>query len=133
MSGGQIVAASIGAAFGVYANYYFDNRNSQTDTTNEIVVSAGIGSIFGTGIYTLINNKGEQLFLIDSIVGATGAMIGCAAGQYIVYDNVSTPGPIVTQSARPILLIGGFAALGAGAAIAIEQYVTQSASDGAIR
>ena len=85
------------------------------------------------------NDEPVKLFSVDNIIGATGAMIGCAAGQYIVYNNVSTPGPILSQSTRPILsqstrpilLIGGFAALGAGAAIAIEQYVTQSASGGA--
>ena len=130
MSGGQIVAASIGAAFGVYTNAILATRYLNPISNSGLVLSAGAGSIIGTTLNTLSNDEPVKLFSVDNIIGAIGAGVGCAAGQYIVYNNVSTPGPIVLQSTRPILLIGGFAALGAGATIAIKQTLKQYASAG---
>jgi hypothetical protein len=135
----DILSPAVGAAFGVYTNAILATRYLKPISNSGLVLSAGAGSIIGTTLNTLSNDEPVKLFSVDNIIGAIGAGVGCAAGQYIVYDNVSTPGPIVSQSTRPILsqstrpilLIGGFAALGAGAAIAIEQYVTQSASGGA--
>ena len=119
----NILSPAVGAAFGVYTNAILATIYNKTISNRGLVLSAGAGSIIGTTLNTLLNDEPVKLLSVDNIIGAIGAGVGCAAGQYIVYNNVSTPGPIVSRSTRPILLIGGFAALGAGATIAIKQYV----------
>ncbi len=105
----NILSASVGAAAGVYTNAGLAKLSGQSIDNVGLVLSAGVGSIIGTGLNTYLNNETRSIFLEDSIAGATGAMIGCAAGQLIVND---------------IQFIGFIAALGAAAAIDIARTPT---------
>jgi hypothetical protein len=116
----DILSSSVGAAFGVYTNAGLSKLTNTPINNTSLVLSAGAGAVIGTTLHTLLNKESLNLMLVNSFVGATGAMVGCAAGILIA--------PKASNELNGILLDGGLAALGAGGAIAIKQALTQQPS-----
>jgi len=116
----DILSSAVGAAAGVYTFSGLSNLNDKVFPGNiSLVLSAGAGSVIGTGLHTLLNKEPVNLFLVNSVVGATGAMIGC-------YAEIRRQGEIFSPYQKlDVLLTGGLAALGAGSAIAVKQRLTQ--------
>lgn len=113
----DILSAAVGAAAGVYTNIGLSKLTDTPINNVGLVLSAGAGSIIGTGLHTLLNKEPASLFFVNSIVGATGAMVGCTAGILTAAKKEST-------ELYDVFLTGGSAALGAGGAIAVKQRLT---------
>lgn len=113
----DILSAAVGAAAGVYTNIGLSKLTNTPINNVGLVLSAGAGAVIGTGLHTLLNKEPASLFLANGFVGATGAMVGCTAGILTA--------PKAPNELNGVLLDGGLAALGAGAAIAVKQRLTQ--------
>ena len=122
----DILSAAVGAAAGVYTNIGLSKLTDTPINNVGLVLSAGAGSIIGTALHTYLFEEKIKLFLANSIVGATGAMVGCTAGLLTAAKKEST-------ELYDVFLTGGSAALGAGAAIAVKQRLTQKPRLGIVR
>lgn len=114
----DILSSAVGAAAGVYTFFGLSKLTNTPINNTSLVLSAGAGAVIGTGLHTLLNKEPASLFLANGFVGATGAMVGCTAGILTAAKKEST-------ELYDVLLTGGSAALGAGAAIAVKQRLTQ--------
>jgi len=119
----DILSPAVGAAAGVSINYALASLSNQQINDPVLILSAGVGSVIGTGLHTFLSNETlSQMVVVNSIVGAAGAMTGCAAGLMINNGYVQSK---EATSLPGVLLTAGFSALGAGAAIGIKQMLTK--------